>query len=66
MKLTIHCERGSYSSIETELTETQSADVENLIKDACTKGEYFKIETTSGYVVLGAELLKSAAFVVEA
>ena len=66
MKLTIHCERGSYSSKETELTETQMGDLENLIKGVCTNGEYFKLDTPSGYVVLGAALLKSASFVVEA
>lgn len=66
MKLTIHTERGSYESRTIDLTTEQAAQVQDLIEKSAAGGEYFKLDTPTGYVVLGAELLKTAAFVVEA
>ena len=65
MKLTIHTERGSYESRTIDLTAEQAAQVQDLIEKSAAGGEYFKLDTPSGYVVLGADLLKTAAFVVE-
>jgi hypothetical protein len=66
MKLTIHTERGSYESRPIDLTAEQAAQVQDLIEKSAANGEYFKLDTPNGYVVLGSELLKTAAFVVEA
>ena len=66
MKLTIHTERGSYESNTVDLTPEQSLEVQKLIETSASRGEYFKLDTPTGYVVLGAELLKTAAFVVGA
>lgn len=66
MKLTIHTERGSYESRAIDLTAEQAEQVQDLIEKGAAGGEYFKLDTPTGYVVLGADLLKTAAFVVEA
>lgn len=65
MKLTVHTERGSYSSKEQALSEDQAADARTLIQRCASDGNYFTLDTPTGYVVLGADLLKTAAFVVE-
>jgi len=66
MKLTIHTERGSYTSKSIDLTEDQRKDLQELIEQSAERGDYFKLETESGYVVLGKDLLRAAVFVVDA
>lgn len=66
MKLTIHTERGSYTSKIVDLTADQSEELKSLIEQSAVRGDYFKLDTDTGYVVLGKDLLQTAAFVVEA
>jgi len=66
MQLTVHTERGSYVSRAIDLTPEQADQLQSLIESSAEKGAYFKLDTATGYVVLGKDLLRTAAFVVEA
>jgi hypothetical protein len=66
MQLTIHTERGTFTSKKAEATAKEMAQIKGLIQKAAEDGKYFTLETDAGYVVIGKELLRTAAFVVEA
>ena len=67
MKLTIeiYTERGTFKGRQMEVPEAKSEDLKDIIMLAVTNGNYFKLETDDGFIVLGKELLQSAAFVVK-
>ena len=66
MKLTVHTERGTFTSKAIDPTPEQAEQLQNLIETIAAKGTYFKLDTATGYVVLGKDLLSTAAFVVDA
>jgi len=67
MKLTIkiHTERGTFEGRQMEVPEAELEDLKDTIMLAITGGNYFKFETVDGFIVLGKELLRTAAFVVD-
>jgi len=66
MQLTIHTERGTFTSKRHEkVTDDQAKCMKDLLQKCAADGNNFTLETDSGYVVLGKELLRTAAFVVE-
>ena len=66
MQLTIHTERGTFTSKKAEVTAAEMEEIKDLIQKTAGDGSYFTLETDAGYVVIGKELLSTAAFVVEA
>ena len=67
MQLTIHTERGTFTSKRHDNTPAdQMETLKNLLQQCAADGSHFTLDTDSGYVVLGKELLRTAAFVVEA
>lgn len=66
MKLTVHTERGTFTSKQQDrVTEDQAATLKDLLKNVSADGNHFILDTDSGYVVLGRGLLLTAAFVVD-
>ena len=67
MKLIVHTERGVFKSRvdEDQLTKDQALALKKIIQQTASEGASFTIETENGFVVLGKDLLKTAAFVVE-
>lgn len=65
MRLTIHTERGTYSTKSADLTPEEAEQLRSLIEKGAEDGALFEIETNTGYVVLSKGLLHTAAFVVE-
>jgi hypothetical protein len=66
MQLTIHTERGTFTSKKATATEAEMAQIKDLIQQCAADGNHFTLDTETGYVVLGKELLRTAAFVVDA
>lgn len=67
MQLTIHTERGTFTSKRHDNPpEDQMDTLKDLLQKCAADGSNFTLATDSGYVVLGKELLRTAAFVVEA
>ena len=66
MQLTIHTERGTFTSKQADATAEELAQIKELIQKAIDGGSYFTLDTDAGYVTIGKELLLTAAFVVEA
>lgn len=67
MQLTIHTERGTFTSKRHDnVPENQASNLKDFIQQCAADGSYFTLETDAGYVVLGKDLLRTAAFVVEA
>ena len=65
MKLTVYTERGTFASKTLDATEEDREQIKDLIKQCAVEGNYFIVDTENGYVVLGKELLSTAAFVVD-
>jgi len=66
MQLTIYTERGTFTSKKAEATAAEMAQIKDLIQQCAADGNHFTLDTEAGYVVLGKELLRTAAFVVDA
>lgn len=66
MQLTIHTERGTFTSKKAEATAAEMAQIKDLIQQCAADGNHFTLDTEAGYVVLGKELLRTAVFVVDA
>lgn len=67
MQLTIHTERGTFTSKRQESPPAdQMETLKDLLQQCAADGNYFTLDTDSGYVVIGKDLLRTAAFVVEA
>jgi hypothetical protein len=67
MQLTIHTERGTFTSKRHDnASADQMETLKDLLQQCAADGKYFTLDTDAGYVVLGKELLRTAAFVVEA
>lgn len=66
MQVTIYTERGTFTSKKAEATEAEIEQIKDLIQQCAADGNHFTIDTKTGYVVLGKELLRTAAFVVDA
>jgi hypothetical protein len=67
MQVTIHTERGTFKSKRQDNIEPDQAEMlKDLLRQCASDGDHFTLETENGYVVIGKELLRTAAFVVEA
>jgi hypothetical protein len=67
MQLTIHTERGTFiSKRQIGVTADQMFELKELLQQCAADGRHFTLDTESGYVVIGKELLRTAVFVVEA
>lgn len=67
MQLTVITERGTFKSKRHDVVpQGQAEQLKHLLQECAEDGGYFTVDTESGYVVLTRELLKTAAFVVEA
>jgi hypothetical protein len=65
MKITVYTERGTFTSKMIDATEEDREQIKDLIKQCAVEGNYFILDTETGYVVLGKELLSTAAFAVD-
>lgn len=66
MQLTIHTERGDYTSKISDVTADQADQVREQLQISIEKGTYFRLETETGYVIISGNLLRNAVFVVKA
>ena len=67
MQLTIYTERGIFKSKRHDGIHTGDGDrLKDLPQQCAAEGNHFTLDTEDGYVVLAKELLRGAAFVVEA
>lgn len=66
MKITIHTERGSYTSKSQVVSADQAEQLKKVLEECATEGSYFSMETDTGFVMICKELLQTAAFVVDA
>ena len=67
MQLTIYTERGTFKSRHHDAIQAgDAAALNDLLQECAADGSHFTLDTEDGYVVLGKELLRGAAFVVEA
>ena len=65
MFITVHTERGMFESKDLPLSEIEQHSLaELMVACASGKAEYLNLETDSGQVYLGKDLLKTAVFVV--
>lgn len=65
MKLTVYTERGIFTSKTMEATADEWNEIKDVIKQCAEQGSSFVLDTETGYVALGKELLRTAAFVVD-
>jgi hypothetical protein len=66
MQLTIFTERGTFKSKRHDNAPAEEMKtLKDLLQQSAADGNYFTLDTDAGYVVLGKELLRTAAFVVD-
>ena len=67
MQITIYTVRGTFKSKRHDAIQPgEASTVNDLLQQCAAEGNHFTLDTEDGYVVLGKELLRGAAFVVEA
>ena len=65
MRLTIHTERGSFTSKEMTGSENEKQELKGQLLRGAESPGYFSMETETGYVVIANELMRTAAVVVD-
>lgn len=63
MRITAHTPLGSFAGKNADCTNAEVEDIKRLLQNTATNGTHLTLDTETGFIVLGAEILRQTLFV---